>query len=106
MNNKLHLRAVRRRATSALNTHNILRGSWNHAQAVVGAVSPHRVALLHAQWQRDAATGALKCHWASDSPTAPQMDRSKACPAFSFHMHGHVCGTGLRPPPLCHRIRG
>lgn len=103
--NKLYLRAVRRRAAGALPSHDVLRGSWNRARAVVVATPLPRIAPMRAQWQRNAATGALECRWLTDAPAAPRPIRSKARLASGFHMHWHLRGAGLRPP-LRHRVRG
>lgn len=103
--NKLFLQAVRRRAAAAIHPHNVQRGCWNRARVAMAALPLQRIAPMHAQWQRNATTGALECHWISDAPAAPQPDRRKARLTSSLHTHWHLRGAGLRPP-LRHRVRG
>ena len=89
--NKLHLRAVRRRAASTAPFHDVLRDSLNRAQSIVAATP---LVPMHAQWRLHAATGALECHWVSDKPIEPHPTRLIS----GSRARRPLRGTGLRPP--------
>jgi hypothetical protein len=100
--NKLHLRAFRRRAASAIHLHKSLGAIWRRMHAFEVATPLRHGTPLHAQWHRNAATGALECLWVTDAPAQPRPRVAGTRPASPFRMQWHARSAGMRPPSREH----
>nr|WP_199048731.1 hypothetical protein [Dyella sp. ASV24] len=98
MNSKLHLCAGRRRAAGAFYPFNAPNGRRNRARPSAAVSNQHATAPLSARWSRNAVTGRLECHWASDVSTEPHPCMKAVRRILKVRMHRRSRSAGLRPP--------